>query len=456
MERIQARLELGVRVDRPGVVFSDFQTVALGQPHHDGTGWTTRGRVEAAGGGSSDGTHIRYRDYYADACHTVALTLRDPEEEPTLDTIKRALRHPERPLFIGRKTCLPAAPLLLMDEPAPEGELEAADLLDALTRAPLAKGSASADTLTLWLPCADGAARRSPATTATGRIQIHTGRRTIRQGSSPGERRRPSASPGRCPMAGVHPLHLVQLRLDLPRLLRSARLSRYHEDKLDLGYLVHTFLDSAFGAASVRPFVIPALSPGMEGALGHTSGVEVLGYSERDAEGLTRAAQELATPEHYNVLTDVLSKPMPTTWSEGRALRVGLRVCPTTRRRHPRPRPRRSSPTPSWPRCPAPTTKDVPLSRGQVHTDWLRASPRPRGRRGLVAARLEGFRLVRLLRRTQGEERSHKLPQLPEAWFDLDLEVRDSAAFIELLRRGVGRHRAFGFGMIVLRRAERR
>ena len=182
LERLQARLEFGVRVDRPGVLFTDFQTVALGQPHHDGTGWTTRGRVEAAGGGSSDGTHIRYRDYYADACHTVALTLRDPEEEPTLDTIKRALRHPERPLFIGRKTCLPAAPLLLMDEPAPEGELEAADLLDALTRAPLAKGSASADTLTLWLPCTDD--QRGAQITRDHRDwqnQIHTGRRTIRQ-----------------------------------------------------------------------------------------------------------------------------------------------------------------------------------------------------------------------------------------------------------------------------------
>ncbi len=260
-------------------------------------------------------------------------------------------------------------------------------------------------------------------------------------------------------MAGepLHPaqLHLVQLRLDLPRLLRAARLSRYHEDKLDLGYLVHTFLDSAFGAAAVRPFVIPALSPTMEGGVGHTSHVEVLGYAETDAEGLTRAAQELASPAHYNVLSEVLTKPMPTVWPEGRALRVGLRVCPTTRGRHPT-----SGKEVERDAFLAEVTrtndKDVPLSRERVYTHWLRASLDRAGGVSLVSARLEGFRLVRLLRRTQGEERSHKLPQLPEAWFDLDLEVRDSAAFIELLRRGVGRHRAFGFGMIVLRRAERR
>lgn len=181
LERLQARLEIGVRVDRPGVLFSDFQTVALGQPHHDGTGWTTRGRVEAAGGGSSDGTHIRTRDYYADACHTVALTLRDAEEEPTLDSIKRALRLPERPLFIGRKTCLPAAPLLLQHPLVPDGELEAADLLDALRRAPLAAGCERPDALTVWLPCADDApGARVTRDRRDWRNQIHTGRRTVR------------------------------------------------------------------------------------------------------------------------------------------------------------------------------------------------------------------------------------------------------------------------------------
>jgi CRISPR system Cascade subunit CasE len=255
-------------------------------------------------------------------------------------------------------------------------------------------------------------------------------------------------------MAG-EPLHLVQLRLDLPRLLRSARLSRYHEDKLDLGYLVHTFLDSAFGAASVRPFVLPALAPGMDGASGHNSSVEVLGYSEIDAEGLTRAAQELAPPEHYNALTDVLSKPMPTTWPEGRALRVGLRVCPTTRRRHPVTN--KEVETDAF-LAEVTRTNDpnVPLSREAVYTDWLRAALDRAGGVSLLAARLEGFRLVRLLRRTQGEDRSNRLPNYPEAWFDLDLEVQDGAAFTALLRRGVGRQRAFGFGMMVLRRAERR
>jgi CRISPR system Cascade subunit CasE len=31
------------------------------------------------------------------------------------------------------------------------------------------------------------------------------------------------------------------------------------------------------------------------------------------------------------------------------------------------------------------------------------------------------------------------------------LSITDSAAFADLLRRGVGRHKAFGFGMLLLR-----
>ena len=41
-----------------------------------------------------------------------------------------------------------------------------------------------------------------------------------------------------------------------------------------------------------------------------------------------------------------------------------------------------------------------------------------------------------------------------EAVFEGTLEVRDAALFQGLLARGVGRHRAFGFGMLLLRPAE--
>ena len=88
----------------------DFQTAELTAADR---GWTTRGRPEgrAGGAGTYSGKHIRHRWYQADALVTVALRLDPDSEVPTLDDIAIALASPARPLFIGRKPCLPAAPL---------------------------------------------------------------------------------------------------------------------------------------------------------------------------------------------------------------------------------------------------------------------------------------------------------------------------------------------------------
>ena len=127
LERLQTRLRMAAALARRGEVLRDYHTVDLGRPHMVDTGWTTRGRPETRGGASGDTTHIRYRWYLADALVVVALALEPAPEEPRLARLAAALRHPARPLFIGRKTCLPAAPILIG-----EGETEAASAAAAL------------------------------------------------------------------------------------------------------------------------------------------------------------------------------------------------------------------------------------------------------------------------------------------------------------------------------------
>jgi len=115
LQRLQERLQYACRQDRPGTRLRDYQTVDLGQEFmSDDLAWTTWGSLERRKGGTaSSGTQIRYRDYWADAMYTVALTLDPLDESPTIDDLEQALRTPERPLFIGRKPCLPAERLLL-------------------------------------------------------------------------------------------------------------------------------------------------------------------------------------------------------------------------------------------------------------------------------------------------------------------------------------------------------
>jgi CRISPR system Cascade subunit CasD len=108
LQHLQERLRFAARWDAEPVPFTDYQTVELGQPFMVDTGWTTRGRREDRKGGSAaTGTHQRWRDFWANGVATVAIAL-DGEDSPTLDDLERALQRPARPLFIGRKPCLPA------------------------------------------------------------------------------------------------------------------------------------------------------------------------------------------------------------------------------------------------------------------------------------------------------------------------------------------------------------
>jgi len=114
-ERLQNRLVFGVRIDRLGYDLLDHQNANL---FEDEKGWTTKGVPEGREKSPSyrpdhDGrralTHRRFRHYRADAALTVALRLDPATEPPTLDDLAAALDYPARPLFIGRKPCLPSA-----------------------------------------------------------------------------------------------------------------------------------------------------------------------------------------------------------------------------------------------------------------------------------------------------------------------------------------------------------
>lgn len=140
-DRLQARLRIGSRLDQPGKRMSEYQTARL---YEDESGWTTHGRPEGRSKSSSytpdrDGrkslTLQRYRDFHADMSTLVALRLEPAGEPPTLEDIAQALDKPCRPLFIGRKPCVPNGRLVL-------GWAEGEHVLAALQVWPLPKSEA--------------------------------------------------------------------------------------------------------------------------------------------------------------------------------------------------------------------------------------------------------------------------------------------------------------------------
>ena len=144
-QNLQDRLVFAARIDREparGMRLTDFQTAQLGA---NDRGWTTRGTPDGRAGGPNTylAPHLRYRDYFTDMRVTVALRLEPSEVEPVLTDLAEALDQPARPLFIGRKSCLPAAPLY-------RDTAEAASAVEALLQMPLEAVGAPARVRLMW------------------------------------------------------------------------------------------------------------------------------------------------------------------------------------------------------------------------------------------------------------------------------------------------------------------
>jgi CRISPR system Cascade subunit CasE len=65
--------------------------------------------------------------------------------------------------------------------------------------------------------------------------------------------------------------------------------------------------------------------------------------------------------------------------------------------------------------------------------------------------RIESFQVDRFARRHHREDVRKLVKGRPAVTFEGTLTVTDGEQFEALLARGVGRHRAFGFGMLLLR-----
>lgn len=235
-------------------------------------------------------------------------------------------------------------------------------------------------------------------------------------------------------------LHLIRLRPDMTQLMRWAaerKILPLDEDEPD--YALHALLSAAFGVLCPRPFRL-LRENGKKSTL--------LAYSQHSGAAL--AAQ--ATAADVSVATAIglmslESKPMPERFAIGRTLGFAVRVRPTVRidRDGNRDKVREVD---AWLAALRGTAPNSAPPRAEIYADWLRT----RLTVGGVSARhlvLESFRLSPVYRRDAG--RRLRCVNGPAALFHGRLAVDDPERFAALLARGVGRHRAFGFGMLLLR-----
>lgn len=224
--------------------------------------------------------------------------------------------------------------------------------------------------------------------------------------------------------------YLLRIPILASRLLQFAYDNGITQEDETLGYTLHAWFTALFGQNAPKPFRY----------IEHRN--EVLGYTVLPATSLSEYAQAFASPLAWAALDpeSVVSKPMPNSWRHGQQIRMEVLTCPVSRKDE--------------------QEKDVYLrmldkigdqspSRTEVYRDWFL-----RQWDGVV--KFSRIDLVgmnsrsRLLRRSRNGNNRLLFVERPQALFTADAIIENGERFAEQISRGIGRHRAFGFGMVLL------
>lgn len=243
-------------------------------------------------------------------------------------------------------------------------------------------------------------------------------------------------------------LHLCRINLNMPALYRLAKERRLPPFTEDDGYTAHSTLREAFGECAPLPF---SMRP-VRGAY-----LPVLGYSNEPADALLSCLSERRSdfPLACGAVsqTSMESKQMPGNWRQGTVLDFEVKICPVVRKARGAQNKKPGAEIDVFLDALPNDGSTLEQSREDVYSMWLRERFLQAGVADLVTAKMTGFRLATLVRRSSN--RKAHTTRRPEAIFCGKLCVNDGPGFSEWVRRGIGRHRAFGFGMLLLRPAGR-
>jgi len=247
--------------------------------------------------------------------------------------------------------------------------------------------------------------------------------------------------------------HLIEVQLDLRALHRWAEergLGR--RGPFDEGRALHHLLSEVFGPGAVQPFRLMAAPRAQRGT--------IYAYAGKDAAALREQSRATATPgiDAALDLDRMRSLQRPAAhWRAGQRLGFDLRIRPVVRLRAAiqgtqfgkgkevdaflaEAMKQHGGNTGGM--------EEAGRTREAVYLEWLAARLGPAATLDSEASRLASFRRSRV-------HRGGRLTEGPDAVIHGTLTIADPAVFAERLARGVGRHRAYGYGMLLLRPPQR-
>ena len=241
-------------------------------------------------------------------------------------------------------------------------------------------------------------------------------------------------------------LYLHRIHLDLPKLMEFFKKRRLVDSSgnFDFGYGLHSVLRELFGELAPQPFH-------HVGCFGQSC--EVLGYSRFDASALNQHASMFADPLLHNIVdwNSHAAKKMPDKFDIGLQISFEIRICPIKRSRN----------TTILGHKPQGALREYDayltfnnkgISRDHVYGQWLKQILEDKGGVKVLKTSLVRFVMNHNNLQRRGQTRNlSSLGTRPDATISGVIEVVDPSSFQSLLACGIGRHKAFGFGMLLLK-----
>lgn len=214
----------------------------------------------------------------------------------------------------------------------------------------------------------------------------------------------------------------------------------------DQGRALHHLLDEMFGQGALRPFRLLAAQ--------RAPVANLYAYTRRSAQALVEAAGLYATPDQQGAANPAAlrTKPMPDAFRIGQNIGFDLRLRPVRRLRaalgdsfgpgdevdaflHEALRKHGGDRS---------GMQTAGRTRQAVYVDWLDERLAPAATIDRAKTRLASYRRLPIVRA------GHALDG-PDAVIQGTLSVTDPLAFATALAGGIGRHTAYGYGMMLLR-----
>lgn len=249
--------------------------------------------------------------------------------------------------------------------------------------------------------------------------------------------------------------HLLHVPLDMRKFNRWAGTrGLIRNASFDAGYAFHILLSAMFGKRVLQPFRLFASE--------RRATATLYAYTDVDEHELRRTAENVATPDCLEVIDPgrMRSKLMPSRFERGQCLGFDLRLRPVRRLHSDLTDPQTGRSFSSGAEVDAfllKVIREFPVNaadsgtvaaRGQVtresvYKKWLC------DRFGdAVVVRECSLAAVSRSRAVRGRKGA---PEGPDAVLHGTFAVANEEEFMGILRHGVGRHRAYGYGMLLLR-----